>query len=129
MENYQLVAKTVLKKSGMQNLTPELAVKTGKFIGPLDALINSFNSDLDMKKKSPHHKMDRDKDLKVLVEQVHNKARLFNQSDEGRKLDGDVTFSKDPFVKIDTVALLTWMNEHKKKFHADIESCCSCSKI
>lgn len=125
MENYQLVAKTVLRRSGMQNLTPELAIKTGKFIGPLDASVTAFNRDLGMTKKPPrsstkHH----DQDLKILVETVQ-KAGLFKK-DEGRKFDGDNTFSGNPFSSVDVSALAKWMNVNKTSLHSEISSKCVC---
>ena len=126
MENLQLVSKTVLRRSGMQNLTADLAIKTGKFIGPLDALIKDFNSDLGMKKKPSHSSSkNHDEDLKVLVDSVR-KAGLFKREDNGRKLDGDATFSRDPFCSINVSALVKWMNDCKTDCHAELGSRCVC---
>lgn len=130
MENYQLVAKTVLRHSGMQNLTPELAVKTGRFIGPLDKLMANYNHDLGLVSQTSHKQKEKhEKDLEILVEEVHVKSQLFKLCKEGRHFEGDLKYDQNAFGKLDVASLLKWMNECKKRFHENLQTNCICAQV
>ncbi len=115
-ENLQLVAKTMLRHSGMVNLTADLAIKTGKSVGGLDQLVNNFNKDLKLKKPSGHHaKPKHITDCKKIARSIHL-AEMFNNV-QGRKLHGLEKGAAKSILSVVPKDFYRWMKEWCQKWH------------
>ncbi len=115
-ENLQLVAKTMLRNSGMVNLTADLAIKTGKSVGALDKVVNNFNKDLKLKRPSGYHaKPKHIADCQKIAKSIHM-AKMFDKT-QGRKLPGLEKATERSILSVLPKDFFSWMKEWCQKWH------------
>ena len=118
MEHLICLTKELLKHLGV-NITENAARRCSKAIGHVDELVSSVDTDLTVQRPSGHHKMTkRDSDLRLLVNELHQRGKMFKFSPEDER--GYHVFPNFPdslIKRLDLSSLNKWFTNHKKEFH------------
>ena len=118
-EYLNLVAKGALG-SQASNITPKTVCRTGKIIGPLATICSRFDEDTNIHKPtSQHASTSFKKDLDRVVDQLHNKSKVFQvqtprQHSTFPQLSGHIIVP----LRSNKEKLLKWMKQQLK--HMDM---------
>lgn len=118
MEHLICLTKELLKHLGV-NITENAARRCSKAIGHVDELVSSVDTDLKVQRPSGHHKMKkRDSDFRLLVNELHQRGKMFEFSPEDEREYHVFANFTDSLIKgLDLSSLNRWFTNHKKEFH------------
>jgi L1 cell adhesion molecule like protein len=114
MENLNLIAKESYRHAGMQNITPEYAVKVGKSMQSVHNLVESMTKEGATKATSYHTDKTLSGTFRKLV-QIVQEANIFTVH-PGREYSAFPKFNKNVLHHIDYKSLNDWMKKHKRKW-------------
>ena len=117
LEQINKVSKEEIRALGIPNLNSNTVQSATHATGAIEKMIENSREDLEQKKTSGFHTNKRSLDtFQVILDQVHNKAKMFTIS-PGREYKSFPKFRKDLFRSFNHKQLHKWITKHKRKWH------------
>ena len=115
MEHIVHLIKEMLANLGA-NLHPSAALRCSKAVKPIEDLLSSIDSELNVKRPSGKHTISRSQtDFQAIVKELHTKAEVFlEKCEEGREHSAFPKFQRSLLANLDHDKLNSWINNHKK---------------
>lgn len=115
LENINNFTKELLKNLG-PNITEKAADRSSKAMKAVDDILKSVDECLCISKPKGHHKVQkREKDFKVIVTELHAKAKVFACNPIPQRQYQDFpNFSRNILNKLNYTKLNNWITQHKK---------------
>ena len=118
MEHLINLTKGMLKNLD-SNIKESAAMRCSKAVGNVEQLLDSVDRDLQLKKPSGYHKIQKSKaDFCSLVNELHQRGKVFHYSpSHEREYQCFGNFQASVLRGIDLNSLNRWINHHKKEMH------------
>ena len=118
MEHLINLIKELLKHLG-PNITESAATHCSKSVGHVDRLLDAVDEDLLVESPGGHHKVQkREPDFRLLVDEIHQKGRMFKFAPESERRYHVCGNFRDSLIKgLDLGKLNKWISEKTKELH------------